>query len=220
MNSCALAWIDDNSVGAVGVAAMIAVFVSVIVALFVLVARHRQTHIAVWRAYAASHGVRFIERGGPWYRRRGPSMRGQRDGVDFAIEHHVVHHGKSSTIYTRVRADCARVGRTELKLRHNGFWTGVGRTLGMEFVATKDPRFDERFAVRSKSGGAMGAVFDPQTRERLLQIQKRFTLSIKDGLATLQWHGWERNEAVLDTAVAAMVALCRPQDASLEKVGR
>jgi hypothetical protein len=220
MNSSTLAWIDDNSMSAIGIAAMIAVFVSVIVALFVFVARHRQGHIAAWRAYATSRGARFIEREGPWYRRRGPTIRGQRDDVHFDIDHYVVHHGKSSTIYTRVRAACARAGRTELKLRPNGFLAGVGRTMGMEFASTKDKRFDERFAVRSKAGGSVDAVFDAPARERLLDVDKRFTLTIKDGLATLRWHGWERNEARLDAAVAAIVALCRPQNQPLEKVGR
>lgn len=220
MISSTFAWIDDNAMSVAGVAAMIAVFVSVIIALFVFVARHRQGHIAIWRAYAASRGARFIEREGPWYRRRGPTIRGQRDDVQFDIDYHVVHHGKSSTIYTRVRAACARAGRAELKLRPNGFLVGVGRTMGMEFAATKDKRFDERFAVRSKSGGAPGELFDPQTRERLLAVDKRFTLTIKDGLATLRWHGWERNEAVLDAAAAAIAALCRPLNQPLEKVGR
>ena len=92
--------------------------------------------------------------------------------------------------------------------------------MGMQFAATGDAHFDGHFAVRSKSGGPINDVFDPATRERLLQIDRRFTLRIEDGQATLQWHRWEKDEAVLDAAVAAMVALCQPQSKPLDKVGR
>jgi hypothetical protein len=222
MNSSALASIAGGPGAAeiLGIGAMIAVLVALIVAAVLLAARQHRVCMAAWRSYAASRGARFIESEGPWYRRKGPSIRSQRDGVDFSIDRFVDNSGESGTTYTRIQAACPRAGRTNLTLRYKGFAARIERSMGVRFTAMGDAQFDARFVVRCQEGGALGEIFEPSTRERLLQIDKHFTLTIKDGLAVLRWPGWEMNAAVLDSAVAAIIALCRPRREALEKVGR
>jgi len=220
MNVSVLASIAASSGFVLGVAALIAAFTGALIAIVVMAVRQQRGCMATWRSYAGSRGARFIESEGPWYHRQGPRIRSQRDGVEFAIERFVDNTGESGTTHTRIQASCPRAGRTNLTLRHNGFGVRIERSMGMRFNEIGDAHFDARFAVRCKTGGAIGEILDPLTRERLLQIDKRFSLSIKDGSATLQWPGWEVDAAVLDSAAAAMVALCRPHRPAMAKVGR
>lgn len=222
MNGSTLASIagGPNVAEVLGISAMIVLFIGLIAAAVMLGLRQQRNCMAAWRSYAASRGARVTEREGPWYRRRGPTIRSQRDGVDFVLDRFVDNSGESGTVYTRIEAACPRAGRTNLTLRHKGLAAAIERTMGVRFIAIGDARFDARFVVRCKDGGALGNIFEPSTRERLLQLDKRFNLSIKDGLAVLSWLGWEMNAAVLDSAVAAIIALCRPRREALEKVGR
>lgn len=221
MNVGALIWIDDDRQAAVALVAVIAAIVAVIVAVVVLNARYRRNRMEAWRAYASSRGLRFLASEGPWYRQQDPVMRGARDGVNFIIDLHVVGYGKHRTTFTRIQTACDRAGQSKVTLRPNNIVVTVARAFGMKYAETGDAQFDARIAARAKEGVAVGKLFDASTRERMLQIDKRFWLTIKEGVATLEWQRWEKNETVLDSAVAAMVALGVSQEhRSLEKVGR
>jgi hypothetical protein len=210
---------DDPQV-AVALVAMIAAVVAVILGVVVLNARYRRSRMEAWRAYASSRDLRFFATEGPWYRWQDPVMRGARDGVDFIIDLHVVGYGKHRTTFTRILTTCDRAGQSKVTLRPNNIVVTVARAFGMKYAETGDAHFDARIAARAKDGVAVGKIFDASTRERMLQINRRFYLTIKEGVATLEWQRWEKDEAVLDSAVAAMAALGVPQHRLLEKVGR
>jgi hypothetical protein len=191
--------------------ALIAIIATVVTFFIVHAVRDSRRRRELWRSYADARGFRYSEQAGPWYRRSGPSIHSARDGAEIMLDHYVVSTGKSSVPFTRLRGTCHRAPTARLSLSLRSFLTSIGRAMGVTYLESGDRAFDERFAIRGLASGPIDAIFDARTRERLAAVPRRFQLKLKDGQAVMNWSGWETREPMLDAAIDAMTALCRPE---------
>jgi hypothetical protein len=181
------------------------------------VQRRDEARLEAWRLFAATRGYRYTGAGGPWYRRTAPEIRGERGGVGFTLDRYIVSTGESAATYTRLQAECRRARGSHFTLRHNGFWVGIGRSVGMQFVETGDREFDQQYALRGEVIGRLDELLTPALREAIVSMERHITLTVQNELATLQWTGVETDAVVIDAAIDAIAALCRPE---ASRVGR
>lgn len=172
-------------------------------------ANARRRRMEVWRSFAQQRGWRWIEASGPWYRRKSSAIEGSIEGVDVRLDTFVVHHGKSSTTYTRASAKLERRVHVGLEATWRNLFTLISEKLGRKSVSTGSREFDEMMFVRSGSHDFARTVLDDEARARFLKIGRHPDIRIEDDLAKITWRGAEKDPAVLEASALAVAALAR-----------
>ncbi len=89
------------------------------------------------------------------------------DGVDVHIDLYTVRHGDSSTTYTRVTAMAETPFGLTLRIHQEGFFSNIGKKLGMQDVAVGHPEFDDLFVVKASDEDLARAWLVPEVTELL-----------------------------------------------------
>lgn len=192
-------------------AAVITLVVGASVVLVVWLVRHSHKHeaavTAAWTEFARRNGYRWIEASGPWYRRVQAHVLGERDGIALVLERFWVSNGKSSTVYTRVRATLRHAPGETLLVRRNTWLNRAGTFFSPPRVDTGHASFDECWLVRCKSAEVARELIDARARELLLHFQPPGQLEVRGRKLALQWHGSEMSARVLDSALNVVAAV-------------
>lgn len=125
-------------------------------AIFVAVAYwSRQRHNRAWEDFATRTGLAF-EPGGLL---GAPRVRGAYRGHSLLVDTYTVHHGKSSTTYTRIALGLNRPGGLSLTLYNEGVFSQLGKLLGGQDIQTGDAELDRRFIIRGQPEQALRTLF-------------------------------------------------------------
>jgi hypothetical protein len=103
----------------------------------------------LWAEVARRLNGRFAPGGGSLLQRRSMVIDAPIEGVNVRIDLHTVHNGKSSTTYTRVAAMAEAPPSLTLRIYEEGFFTTVGKKLGMQDVVVGHAEFDDLFVVKA-----------------------------------------------------------------------
>src|SRR5262249_22529920 len=88
--------------------------------------------------------------------------------------------GEGSTTYTRMRAPYINPEGFRFTIYRKGFFSELGKLLGMQDIEVGEPEFDEAFIIKGNNEARVVTLFgDPRIR-RMIQAQPKIRLEVKD----------------------------------------
>lgn len=130
----------------------------------------------VWAQLASEIGASF-DAGGLFGR---TVVRAQVREWIVTLDTYTVSTGKSSQIYTRIRAPYVNRDSFRFEVYRKSVFTEFGKMLGMQDVSIGDPWFDEEFVVKGNDEARLVRLFsNPKLRE-LIHAQSSIHLTVKD----------------------------------------
>ena len=96
------------------------------------------------------------------------------------LDTYTVSTGKSSTTYTRMRAPYVNKDGFWFTIYRAGFFTEIGKLLGMKDITVGFPEFDEEFVIKGNDESKVTALFSDTEIRRFIELQPRFHLEVKD----------------------------------------
>ncbi|MCC7536136.1 MAG: hypothetical protein IT379_07980 [Deltaproteobacteria bacterium] len=166
-------------------------------------AQGEKKRVAIWRELAARVGGRFVEPEGGLFARKPCSILVERDDVLALLDTYVVSSGKSSTVYTRCRADYVLGVGPAFRVYREGVLSTLGKALGTQDVTIGiDPAFDEHFMVKADDEAKVLAdALSASVQRRLLAAHPKSWLQSDGKTITLTWYGLERDADKLHAAL-------------------
>jgi hypothetical protein len=96
------------------------------------------------------------------------------------LDKYVVSTGKVTVVYTRMRAPYVNPDGFRFRVYRKGFFSDLGKMLGMQDVEVGMPEFDRDFIIKGNDEGKLRQLFaNPKIRE-LVSEQKDIDFSVKD----------------------------------------
>ncbi len=83
-------------------------------------------------------------------------------------------------VYTRVRAPYVTRDRFRLRVHREGFWSKIGKLLGMQDIEVGHGTFDEKFVVKSNREDLVVQFFDDERIRQLLLEHPTIYLEVGD----------------------------------------
>jgi hypothetical protein len=143
----------------------------------------------IWKQLCSETGAEFVE-GGFW---RGDKVAARVNEWTVTLDTYVVSTGKSHTTYTRLRAPYVNRDGFRFTVYRQGFFSELGKFLGLQDVEVGYPDFDRDFIIRGNDEAKLRALFaNPKVRE-LIQAQPSIHLEVRDDEG---WFGADFPEGV------------------------
>ena len=148
-------------------------------------------------------GEEFIEGG---FLKGSPALVYKHGEWQIRLDTYTKDSGNSNRTYTRVRAPFINKDELYFKIYREGFFSDMGKFLGMQDIKTGDPFFDEQFIIKSNNRKKLKLFLaDPKIKE-LIQSQPKIHLEIrvmKDSLVLTIWAlvGIATGEAISDLSM-------------------
>jgi hypothetical protein len=144
----------------------------------------------IWSQIAADMGEEFIEGG---FLKGSPALVYKHGEWQIRLDTYTKDSGNSNRTYTRVRAPFINKDELYFKIYREGFFSDIGKFLGMQDIKTGDPFFDEQFIIKSNNRKKLKLFLaDPKMKE-LIQGQPKIHLEIRDDEG---WFGADFPEGV------------------------
>ena len=144
----------------------------------------------IWSQIAADVGEEFIEGG---FLKGSPALVYKHGEWQIRLDTYTKDSGNSNRTYTRVRAPFINKDELYFKIYREGFFSDIGKFLGMQDIKTGDPFFDEQFIIKSNNRKKLKLFLaDPKMKE-LIQGQPKIHLEIRDDEG---WFGADFPEGV------------------------
>jgi hypothetical protein len=126
----------------------------------------------VWRQLSEEIGAEFIE-GGFW---KGSKV--QAHVGPWTVTLDICNDGESQS--TRIRVPYVNPEGFRFTIYRKGFFSNLGKLLGMQDIEVGDPEFDEAFIIKGNDEGKVCGLFaNPKIRQMIL-AQSRIRLEVKD----------------------------------------
>jgi hypothetical protein len=130
----------------------------------------------VWRQLCSEIGAEFVE-GGFW---RGNKVQARVKEWTVTLDTYTVSTSKSHVTYTRIRAPYVNKDGFWFTIYRRGFFSELGKRLGMQDIEIGDPEFDRDYVIKGNDEAKVLALFgDPRIRQ-LIQAQPSIHLQVKD----------------------------------------
>jgi hypothetical protein len=186
-----------------------------------------------WRQLSEEIGAEVVQ-GGFW--KGGSKVQAQVGPWTVTLDTYTVSSGHSQITFTRMRAPYVNPEGFRFTIYRKGFFSDVGKLLGMQDIEVGDPEFDEAFIIKGNDEDRVRELFsDPKVRQ-MIQDQPKVQLEVKDS------EGWfgpkfpegvdelhfevlgvikdvERLKALFDLFAAVLDQLCRIGSAYKQAAG-
>lgn len=131
----------------------------------------------IWRQMCEQIGGEFVE-GGFW---KGSKVQVHHKQWTVTLDTYTESHGEhGGTTYTRMRAPYVNKDGFRFTIYRWGFFSDLGKLLGMQDVEIGEPEFDDAFIIKGNDEDKLRRLFaNPRVRQ-LLQQQPRIHLSVRD----------------------------------------
>ncbi|HKQ76238.1 MAG TPA: DUF3137 domain-containing protein [Blastocatellia bacterium] len=130
----------------------------------------------IWRQLSQEISADFIE-GGFW---KGSKVQATIKEWTVTLDTYTVSTGKSSVTFTRMRAPYVNKDGFRFKIYRKGFFSGLGKLLGMQDVEVGYPEFDNEFIIQGNDAEKLRALFANPSIRQLIEVQPEINLEIKD----------------------------------------
>jgi hypothetical protein len=134
----------------------------------------------IWRQLASEIGAQYVD-GGFW---KGDKVQAQHGQWTITLDTYTVSHsdGKtsSSTTYTRIRAPYVNKDGFRFTIYRQGFFSDLGKMLGMQDVEVGYSEFDEAFIIKGNDEQKLRALFANSKIRQLLEMQSAVHLTVKE----------------------------------------
>jgi hypothetical protein len=138
----------------------------------------------VWRQLSQEIGAEFVS-GGFW---KGSHVQAQVGPWTITLDTYTVSSGESSETYTRMRAPYVNPDGFRFTIYRKGFFSDLGKLLGMQDIEVGEPEFDEAFIIKGNDEFKVRDLFANPRLRALIQAQPRIRLEVKDD------EGWFRKQ--------------------------
>jgi hypothetical protein len=130
----------------------------------------------IWQQLAEEIQANYVDMGF-W---KGDRVEAQVDNWIVVLDTYTVSTGKSSITYTRMRAPFVNLDNFYFKIYRSGFFSGLGKMLGMEDIEVGYEEFDTDFIIKGNNKEKLGQLFSNGSIRSLIQEQPQISLEIKD----------------------------------------
>lgn len=130
----------------------------------------------IWRQLAAQIDGQFVE--GGWA--RSDKVVATHGPWTVTLDTYTVHAGKTVMVFTRMRAPYVNPDGFRFKIYRRGFFTDLGKLLGMQDVEIGIEQFDHDFVIRGTDETKLRALFMNSDVRRLVEAQPHIQLSVQD----------------------------------------
>jgi hypothetical protein len=130
----------------------------------------------VWRQLCSEIGAEFIE-GGFW---RSDKVRVQVKEWTIILDTYTVSTGKSSTMYTRMRAPYVNKDGFRFTIYRKGLFSELGKLFGMQDIEVGYPEFDRDFIIKGNDESKVRTLFANLRIRQLIQAQPDIHLEVKN----------------------------------------
>jgi hypothetical protein len=185
---------------------------------------------AVWEQLSREIGAEFVD-GGLW---KGVKVQAHPGPWTVTLDTYTESSGDSSVTYTRVRAPYVNPDGFRFTIYRKGFFSGVGKLLGMQDIEVGDPEFDEAFVIKGNDEAKVRDLFSSPEVRRLIQVQPQIRLGVKgsegwfgsgspEGVDLLHFQAAgvikdiDRLKALFELFAAVLDRLCRIRSACKQK---
>jgi hypothetical protein len=137
----------------------------------------------VWRQLSEEIGAEVVQ-GGFW--KGGSKVQAHVGLWTVTLDTYTVSSGHSHITFTRMRAPYVNPEGFRFTIYRRGFFSDLGKLLGMQDIDVGDPEFDEAFVVKGNDEGKVCALFANPKIRQMIQDQPQIQLEVKD---TEGWFG-------------------------------
>jgi len=99
---------------------------------------------------------------------------------EITLDTHAVHTGKSTIVYTRMRAPYVNRDGFRFKIYRRNIFSGIGKLFSVEDVEVGDAFFDDEFIVQGEPEHLVRSLLTNGMIRQLIQNQKDIHFEIKD----------------------------------------
>jgi hypothetical protein len=131
----------------------------------------------IWRQLSTEIGAQYVE-GGFW---KGDKVQASHGGWMVTLDTYTVSNGKTTVVYTRMRAPYDDPTGFRFTIYRKGLFTGLGKWLGMQDVNVGYEPFDEAFVIKGNDEGMLRALFSNAKLRDLIDKQKNIHFTVKRG---------------------------------------
>lgn len=139
-------------------------------------ARPRRPKQNNWRHLCTKIGAELVEGG----LLRGARVRARLGPWHVILDTFTVYDRYSSTTYTRMRAPYVSPDGFRFTICRKGFWSALGKMLGMQDIEVGDPDFDDAFIVKGSNECKVVELFADSNLRSLIMVQPDIRLTVKD----------------------------------------
>jgi hypothetical protein len=130
----------------------------------------------VWQQLSREMGARFVEGGFA----KPDKVQVTHGEWTVTLDTYAVHTGKTTIVFTRMRAPYVNPDGFRFRVHRRGFFSDIGKALGMQDVEVGQAGFDEDFIIKGTDEGKLRQLFaNPKIRD-LIDSQKDIDFSVKD----------------------------------------
>ncbi len=130
---------------------------------------------AIWRQLCAEIGADYVQ-GGFWKKDK---VQAKHDEWIITLDNYVVSTGKSTAVFTRLRAPYVNPGHFQFTIYRRGFFSEVAKWLGMQDVQVGHADFDRDFIIKGTDEGKLRALFDNPRLRELIAAQPKIHFTVK-----------------------------------------
>ncbi len=143
----------------------------------------------VWRQLSAAIDGRYIKGGFL----KGDKIEAEHGPWTVTLDTYTVSTGQVTIVYTRMRAPYVNPDSFRFTIYRKGFFSDIGKWLGMQDMGVGDVAFDDAFIIKGNNERKVRALFaDPKLRE-LIASQPQIHFEVKDDE---RWFGKKFPEGV------------------------
>ena len=130
----------------------------------------------IWRQLSAEMPATFVEGGFL----KSDKVQATHGEWTVTLDKYVVHTGKVTIVYTRMRAPYVNPDGFRFRVYRKGVFSQIGKMFGMQDVEVGMPDFDRDFIIKGNDEGKLRQLFaNPRIRE-LVSGQKDIDFSVKE----------------------------------------
>ncbi|MDY6958305.1 MAG: DUF3137 domain-containing protein [Halobacteriota archaeon] len=140
-----------------------------------------------WKVFADSLSLDFD----PGTTFKNPKVEGSYRGHNVILETYAVSTGQVTVVYTRLKVDVKNMKELSLRVYHEGFFSKIGKRLGMQDIETKNPEFDEMYIVKGIDELEVLNVLDSGVQSKILSLREpgKFNMTLKGRSLTFEESG-------------------------------
>jgi hypothetical protein len=130
----------------------------------------------IWRQVCAETGAEYV-RGGFW---KGDRVQVTHDEWTITLDTYAVSTGKTTMVFTRMRAPYINPGKFRFTIYRRGFFSEIGKWLGLQDIEVGYPGFDRDFIIKGTNRNQVRALFENAKLRDLIAAQPQIHFTVKD----------------------------------------
>lgn len=129
----------------------------------------------VWKEFADEIGASIIDGGFL----KEEKMLAKFEDWEITIDTYMQSTGKSSTVYTRIRAPYKCKDEFNFKIYNKSLFSGINKAFGMQDIEVGYPEFDEKFIIKGNDEVKLNELLSNDKIRELLSFHNNISFEVK-----------------------------------------